>query len=243
MPGFCVFSQAFKADDLLTLKTPPQKLVNDYSNTLTAEQIQSLEAKLDAYDDSTSTQILVVLVTDLNGNDVSDFSFKLGRAWGVGGKQFNNGIVFLISVEERKLEIATGYGAEGALPDAVCGQILDNVVRPEFRSKDYYRGIDEGTDAIMQAMRGEYTAPDNYNSPKKHFPWGTILFVIIMIIVALARNSGGGGGLASTLFWGSMLNGGGRGGSSGWSGGGGGGGGFGGFGGGSFGGGGASGSW
>ena len=239
--------EAFNADDLLKPGAAPKALVTDYSKTLTEDQRQALESKLVAYDDSTSTQIAVVLVPDLSGNDVSDFAFKLGRAWGIGGSKFNNGVLFLISVGEHKMEIATGYGAEGALPDVTAKHILDDVVRPQFKGGDYYRGIDEGTTAIMQALKGEYTAPENYGASKRHIPWGTIIFIIIMIIMALVRGGvrGGGGGLASTLFWGSMLGGGGRGGwsNSDFGGGGSGGGGFGGFGGGSFGGGGASGSW
>lgn len=237
----------FDPESLLKPRTGTPTLVNDFTKTLTPDQKQALENKLVAFNDSTSTQIAVVIIPSLNGNDVADFNVKLGRAWGVGGKEFNNGIVLLIAKGDRKLNIATGYGVEGALPDITAKHIIDDIIRPNFKGEDYYRGIEEGTDAIIQAVKGEYTAPKSYG--KKRTSAGRIIFIIIMIIIFLlvsGSKSGGGSFMSrrgfAALTIGSMLSGGGRGG--GWSGGGGSsGGGFGGFGGGSFGGGGASGSW
>lgn len=239
----CFSQDSFDPEKLL--KQKPVQLVNDYTGTLTADQRQALENKLVAFDDSTTTQITVVIIPSLNGNDISDFNVKLGRAWGVGGKEFNNGVVLLIAKGDRKLNIATGYGVEGALPDITCKHIIDNVIVPSFKGDDYYRGIEEGTDAIIKAVKGEYKAPANYR--KKGASTGKIIFIIIMIIIFLiisGRKGGGGSFMSRRGFaaWtiGNMLSSGGRGG--GWSGGGSSGG-FGGFGGGSFGGGGASGSW
>lgn len=246
------FSQdKFDLEKLLQQK--PNKLVNDYTNTLTPDQQQALENKLVAFDDSTSTQIAVVIIPTLNGDDISDYNVKLGRAWGVGGKEFSNGVVLLIAKGDRKLNIATGYGVEGALPDITTKHIIDDQIVPNFKGNDYYRGIEEGTDAIIQAVKGEYKAPENYNRNKgKGGGLGRIIFIIIMIVIFLAISGGKGGGgsfmsrrgFAAWTIGNMLLGGGGRGG-SGWSGGGGssGGGGFGGFGGGSFGGGGSSGSW
>ena len=246
--SFISFSQeSFDLEKLLTQK--PSQLVNDFTNTLTPDQRQALENKLVAFNDSTSTQIAVVIIPSLNGNDISDFNVKLGRAWGVGGKEFNNGVVLLIAKGDRKLNIATGYGVEGALPDITSKHIIDDVIRPDFKGDDYYRGIEEGTDAIIQAIKGEYTAPKSYGN-KGSGGGGKFIFIIIAIILFLVFSGGKGGGGsfmsrrgAMPFILGSLLGGGGRGG-GGWSGGGGGSsGGFGGFGGGSFGGGGASGSW
>ena len=246
--SFISFSQeSFDLEKLLTQK--PSQLVNDFTNTLTPDQRQALENKLVAFNDSTSTQIAVVIIPSLNGNDISDFNVRLGRAWGVGGKEFNNGVVLLIAKGDRKLNIATGYGVEGALPDITSKHIIDDVIRPAFKGDDYYRGIEEGTDAIIQAVKGEYTAPKSYGN-KGSGGGGKFIFIIIAIILFLVFSGGKGGGGsfmsrrgAMPFILGSLLGGGGRGG-GGWSGGGGGSsGGFGGFGGGSFGGGGASGSW
>jgi uncharacterized protein len=250
LAGTMAFSQeSFDPETLL--KQKPTQLVNDFTRTLTPDQRQALENKLVAFNDSTTTQIAVVIVPTLNGNDISDFNVKLGRAWGVGGKQYNNGVILLIAKDDHKLNIATGYGVEGALPDITAKHIIDEQIVPNFKGNDYYRGIEEGTDAIIQAVKGEYKAPEGYNKSKgRGGGLGRIIFIIIMIVIFLAVSGGKGGGgsfMSRRGFaaWtiGSMLSGGGRGG--GWSGGGGGssGGGFGGFGGGSFGGGGASGSW
>ena len=246
--SFVSFSQeSFDLEKLLTQK--PSQLVNDFTNTLTPDQRQALENKLVAFNDSTSTQIAVVIIPSLNGDDISDFNVRLGRAWGVGGKEFSNGVVLLIAKGDRKLNIATGYGVEGALPDITAKHIIDDVIRPAFKGDDYYRGIEEGTDAIIQAVKGEYSAPKSYGN-KGSGGGGKFIFIIIAIILFLVFSGGKGGGGsfmsrrgAMPFILGSLL-GDGRGGGGGWSGGGGGSsGGFGGFGGGSFGGGGASGSW
>lgn len=234
---------AFSPEALL--KGPPQKqqLVNDYTGTLTLDQQQTLEQKLVAFDDSTSTQVAVVIVPTIGDFEIADYNVQLGRAWGVGGKEFNNGVVLLVAKDDRKLNIATGYGVEGALPDITCKHIIDEVIVPNFKGNDYYRGIDEGTDAIIAATKGEYKAPKNYH--KKELSIGRIIFIIIIITIFLIIISRGGGGSYMSrrgygpIFW----DGGGSSGGGGWSGGGGSSGGFGGFGGGSFGGGGASGSW
>ena len=237
-------------ETILKNKPSPPRLVTDYTHTLTPDQLQALESKLDIFDDSTSTQIAVVIIPSLNGNEIEDYNIKLGRAWGVGGKDNNNGVVLLIAKNDHKLNIATGYGVEGALPDITCKEIIDAIIVPNFKGDDYYRGIDEGTNAIMQAVKGVYTAPAGYHKGTKGTSVGRVIFIIFIIIIFLAISGRGGKGgsfMSRRGFaaWtiGSMLSGGGGSG-GGWSGGGGGSsGGFGGFGGGSFGGGGASGSW
>ena len=247
---FTAFTLNSEAQDIPKPPSPP-RLVNDYTATLTPDQLHTLENKLVAIDDSTSTQIAVVIVETTGGYDVADYALKLGREWGVGGKEFNNGVVLLIAKKDRKLNISTGYGLEGSLPDITASHIIEDVIVPNFKGDDYYRGIDEGTNAIIKAVKGQYEVPRKKTSNSK----GGILPFIIMIIVIiflLSRRGGGGkggqfmsrrgSGAFDAFILGSLL--GGRGGGGGWSGGGGSsGGGFGGFGGGSFGGGGASGGW
>lgn len=243
-----------------TFPAKPNRLVNDYTQTLSTDQINQLEQKLVAFDDSTSTQIAVVLVKSLEGYDVADYTQRLAESWGVGGDKNNNGVMLLISLGDRKVSIQTGYGVEGTLPDAIARRIIEREITPNFRSGDYFAGISQGTDAIISYTKGEY----KNDAPKKDkksrgsmVPF--IVIFIILIIMAIKRGGGHGGsqvigsrGSASPFWWmllGSQLGrgsggGGGFGGFSGGGGGfGGGGGGFGGFGGGSFGGGGASGSW
>lgn len=234
-------------------KPVPATLVSDYTNTLTPDQKQTLESKLVAFDDSTSTQVAVVIIETTGDYDIGEYAVKLGREWGIGGKEFNNGVLLLIAKKDRRLHIATGYGIEGALPDITTKHIIDDVIRPNFKGDDYYGGISQGTDAIIKAAKGEYKAPENYNRRGKAVGGvGKIIFFVIIIIVVLALKSGGGGGGGSFMsrrgampfILGNLLGGGGGGfGGGGGSSGGGSSGGFGGFGGGSFGGGGSSGSW
>ena len=249
IPSFA--QSTFNPDDLLKPRTGKQSLVNDFANVLTPDQKQALENKLVALDDSTSTQIAVVIVPTVGSYSISDYNVELGRAWGVGGKQSNNGVVLLIAKEDRKLDITVGYGLEGALPDVVSKSIIDDIIVPNFKGNDYYRGIDEGTNAIIKAVKGEYHVARK-KSGNGGIPAGKVIVIIIIILFLLLRSGGGnnkGGtfmsrrgarGLPGPIFW--PIGGGGGGG--GWGGGSsGGGGGFGGFGGGSFGGGGSSGSW
>ena len=241
----------FSIDKVINTPPNPPKLVNDYANILTPDQSGALERKLYLFDDTSSNQVTVVIVPNLGGQDVADVAIALGRKWGVGNKKSNNGVVLLVSVEDRKLNISPGYGLEKSLPDVTCQQIIDNIIVPEFKGNDYYAGISQGTDAIIQATRGEFKAPENYNRRGQSTAGiAKIIFILIIIIVFLAISSGGGGGGSymsrggvMPFIIGNLLGNAGRGGFGGGGGGSSGGGGFGGFGGGSFGGGGASGSW
>jgi len=231
-------------------KPNPPRLVNDYTNTLTQEQKDHLENKLVAYDDSTSNQVAVVIISSTNDYPIEDVALNILRTWGVGGqKEKSNGIVLLVAKEDRKIRIEVGYGLEGAIPDITAKSIIDNEIKPNFKEENYYRGLDEATDAIIKAAAGEYKAPQGYGKSKTPGA-GKIFFTVLLVFILLSifgRNNRGGGyasrrgyrGWLGPTMWGSGWGSGGGGG--GWSGGGGGG--FGGFGGGSGGGGGASGSW
>lgn len=242
----CVSAQI---DKIIPDPPSPARLVNDYTGTLTSAQQEALENKLVAYDDSTSSQVAVVIIKSLEGYDISEYGLALGRKWGVGGKEFRNGVIVLIAMDDHKSRIEVGYGLEGAIPDITAKSILDNSITPNFKEGNYYRGLDMATDDIIKAAAGEYKAPANYNAKKKPGRgWGSIVGLIILFIILGAIGGGrNSGGTMSGAGWiiGSILSNASRGGGGGgWSGGGGGGGGgFGGFGGGGFGGGGASGSW
>ncbi|SCW64179.1 YgcG family protein [Mucilaginibacter sp. NFR10] len=233
-------------------------LVTDYTNTLNPADKQRLETKLVAFNDSTSTQIAVVILKSTGNYDINDYGVQLLRKWGIGQKDKNNGVLVLVAIGDRRMSIQTGYGAEGALPDIVTQDIIQNDLKPHFKQGDYYGGLDAGTNSIIKAMKGEYKASKKQKQSNGG-PAGFIVIVIIVVILILVfRNRGGGGGRqiigrrggASPFWWflaGNMLGGGGRSSGGDWGGfsGGGGsdGGGFGGFGGGSGGGGGSSGSW
>lgn len=237
----------------------PPRLVNDFTNTLTEDQKASLEQKLVAYDDSTSNQLAIVIVPTTSDYAPVDYATKLGRAWGIGNKKTNNGVVLLVAKDDHQVFISPGYGLEGALPDIICKSIIDNFITPNFKQDDFYRGLDLGTTAIFKAAAGEYQAPAGYRTSKGKGSGGSIFGLIIIVFIVLmliGRGGGRGGGgmfsrrgygdFATGAILGSMLGGGRRGGDyggGGFGGGSSGGGGFGGFGGGSFGGGGSGGSW
>jgi uncharacterized protein len=240
------------------LPEKPNKLVNDYTGTLSTSQIQQLENKLVAFDDTTSTQIAIAIVKSVGDYDINDYTLQLGRKWGVGGEKKNNGVMIVVALGDRKISIQTGYGIEGALPDVYTNRIIENDIKPAFKAGDYFAGLDAGTDSIIKLVKGEYKAgapKRGKNDNGSAIPFLVIIIVIIIIIIKRGgggrggRQVIGGRGVANALFWSMLFNGGGRGSGGGFGGGGfgggssGGGGGFGGFGGGSFGGGGSSGSW
>jgi uncharacterized protein len=251
---FTLLSAAAPAQDIPGKPSPP-RLVNDFAGILNSNEINTLESKLVTFNDSTTTQIAIVTVSDLNGYAVSDYAQRLGEKWGVGQKGFDNGIVILIKPgsgsSKGEISIQQGYGLEGAIPDILCGQIIDYEILPSFRNGQYYEGLDKATDALMSLARGDFPA-SKYKGKKSDL--GALLpfaiFIIVLIIVVSAKSGGGKNqkhisdkGLPIWLLL-SMMNSGRsshRGSWGGFSGGGSGG--FGGFGGGSFGGGGASGSW
>ena len=219
----------------------PPRLVVDNAHILSASQAEELEAKLVAFDNNTSNQIAIAIVSSLNDQPIEDVAVNTLRAWGIGDKKKNNGILIIVAVEERKIKIVTGYGLEGAIPDITCNDIIENDIKPAFKQKDYLGGLSKATDDLGKAAAGEYSVKRATRSGGKGAGniFKFIIIVIIVIVIMSARGGRGGGGLLMLPF---LLGGGGGGNwDSGSSGGGGGD--FGGFGGGSSGGGGASGSW
>ena len=224
----------------------PPRLVNDYTGTLTSSQISTLEHKLVAYNDSTSTQILVLLVDDLQGMSIEEYATRIGHSWGVGQKEKSNGVVILVKpkkgTERGQATIRTGYGIEEFVTDATGKIIVDKEMIPAFKENDYFTGIDNAVNVIMDLCAGKFSQ-DEYASDDD-FPLWLIILIIIAIVIILSKFSDNNGqsytGGGTRTIW--IPMGGGFGG-GGFSGGGFGGGGFGGFGGGGFGGGGASGRW
>lgn len=253
---FSVLSGLVFAQNIPEKPNPP-RLVNDYAGLLTPEQKAHLEQKLVEYDNNTSVQVAVVTMKTLDGAGADEFAIELGRKWGVGNKSTNNGVVLLISMEpqRRKVFIAPGFGLESSLSDYTCKTIVDAEIIPQFKQENYYRGIENGVDAIIEATKGQYAAPEGYGKRGKGSNGGFVIFLVVLLIlffIFVGGRGGGGGGDAMTRRGNRHLNrlppfiffppiGGGGGSGGGWSGGGGGG--FGGFGGGGFGGGGAGGSW
>lgn len=220
----------------------PQKLYNNLSlefpNFLSPAESDMLEQKLVNFSRETSNQICVVVVDDLNGMDAASYATEIGNVWGVGKKEFDNGVVILIKPTGgsggRDLFIAVGYGLEGAIPDLATMHIRENEMYPYLKNGDNYTALNNATDKLMALAKGEINAKDyssqGSNDTLKHL---LLIAFIIFIIWIFSNNKGGGGGY--TYSSGRSFGGGGFGGGSS--------GGFGGFGGGSFGGGGSGGKW
>ncbi|RKR85321.1 uncharacterized protein BDD43_5590 [Mucilaginibacter gracilis] len=246
---------------------PPKSttLVTDQTNTLSPDEKARLESKLVAFDDSTSTQIAVVILKSVGSYDINQYGAALIRAWGIGTKGKNNGILILVAMADHKVSIQTGYGAEGAVPDIVTHEIITNSITPNFKQNKYYEGLDEATSSLIAHMKGEYKADAKTKKQVNNNDGGggasiaIVIIIVVVVLVFIFRNRGGGGGHiigrrggASPFWWflmgsamGNSNSGGGFFGGGNNSGGGGSdsGGGFGGFGGGDSGGGGSSGSW
>ncbi|RZM26296.1 MAG: TPM domain-containing protein, partial [Pedobacter sp.] len=173
----------------------PDRLVNDYTNTLSATQLQQLESKLVAFDDSTSTQIAIAIVKTVGDYDINEYALELGRKWGVGGAKKNNGVMIVIALGDRKISIQTGYGVEGALPDISTNRIIESDIKPFFKAGDYYGGIEAGTNSIMQLVKGEYKndAPRKRESTKSGGAIPIVIIIIIIVIIILRRGGGSGG--------------------------------------------------
>lgn len=224
------------------------RYVTDKTNTLTPSQINDLEFRLKTYEDTTSNQIVVLIISSLEGEDLFDFSQRVVEKNKIGQKGKDNGILILVVKDERKIRIEVGYGLEGVVPDAIASSIIRNIIAPYFKAGNYYQGLVKGIETLQDAIAGTYRAEKEEN---KFNGFITALILIIFLIVFFSiisgiRGSSRGGWIYYSGGWHSIpkrrSSWGGFGGFGGFGGGGFGGGGFSG-GGGSFGGGGASGSW
>ncbi|MDR1975282.1 MAG: TPM domain-containing protein [Bacteroidales bacterium] len=233
----CVLSLSAVTANVPSRPSPP-RLVNDYAELFTSGQKAYMEQMLVDFSDSTSNQIVVVTVNDLDGYDISDFAYQIGETWGVGNKKYNNGIVIVLKPRNEtsgEVKISPGYGLEGAIPDATCKDIIENEMIPYLAEGQYYEGLLEGLSVIMPLAAGEITSDEYANSGNT--PWAGILVTIFFVglfvfIVSRKHPPGSSGTKGSTHRPFIYFPTGGRGF-----------GGFGGFGGGSFGGGGASGKF
>ena len=230
--------------------------VYDYVALLSQGEKDALERKLIKYSDTTSTQIVIAIISSSNGEGLDMLGAKWGQQWGIGQANEDNGILILLAIDDRKVDINTGYGIESIISDRDAEQIINRIMVPQFKEGNYYTGLDQALDGIFDGLQGNFSGTRQSNS---ELPIQLILmfvfFVVILIIISRNNHRGGGrnggkrsmgGSLLDVIILSNMGRGGFGGGSGSFGGGGfgGGSGGFGGgFGGGGFGGGGASGGW
>ena len=231
-----------------------QTSVYDYAKVLSETEKAQLEEKLVRYSDSTTTQIIIVTIESLKGEDVSQLATNWGQTWGIGQSKEDNGVIILLAKAEKKIAINPGYGLEDRLTAGTGGEIIRNIIIPEFKAGSYFNGLDKGTTAIIDVFKGKYKGTRKQNKGED-FPLLPFIVIIVIVLILFSRNkkgggnSGGSGGFSGgpsllDILVLSSLGSGNRGGFGSSSGGGFGGGGFGGgFGGGGFSGGGSSGSW
>jgi len=234
-----------------------QTSVYDYAKVLSETEKTQLEEKLVRYSDSTTTQIVIITIESLKGEDVSQLATNWAQTWGIGQAKEDNGVIILLAKTEKKIAINPGYGLEDRLTAGTGGEIIRNIIIPEFKAGSYFNGLDKGTNAIIDVFKGKYKGTRKQNK-QKDFPIFPFIAIIIVVLILFSRNKKGGGNSGGSGGSGgfdggpslldilvlSSLGSGNRGGFGSSSGGGFGGGGFGGgFGGGGFSGGGSSGSW
>ena len=247
------YGQTVDKQDIPERPNPP-RLVNDFAGLMSAGNQQALEEKLVAYNDSTSTQICIVTIDALNGMPIADYALQVGRNWGIGQKGKNNGVLLLISKNDREVDIEVGYGLEAHLTDYGCHAIIQNSIVPNFKEGKYYEGISSAVYSIKYFI-AEYPAASNYSystpsyQPSFFEKYGylfiIILFFILIFIIGMlfgwsgsstysgsGWTSGSSSSYSGTSSYSSSSSSSSSGGSS-----------FSGFGGGSFGGGGYSGKW
>ena len=227
----------------------PDHYFNDYAHVVNSATGNQLNMRLDGFERSTGNQVVVAIYPNMQSDSsIDDYAVRVFRAWKVGQKGRNNGVVLFVFINDRKMFIEVGYGLEGALPDATCKRITEYVIKPHFKNGDYTGGVVAGVNAIIAATRGEFKGNGRTiaGQPAQHD--SEIIFliffgIIVLIFISAASSSRKHGWVMGSSGWGGWTGGGwGGGGGGSWGGGGGGGGGFSG-GGGSSGGGGAGSSW
>lgn len=178
---FCLSFQHMKAYDLPP-RPEPAVYVNDLAGIFSESQRNELENILIRYYDSTSTQIIVATVPSLEGDDASNYAISLGNAWGVGQKSKNNGVVFLIAPNERKMFIATGYGTEEKLTDVFLTRTRENYILPEFKKGDYYSGVKLGVQLMINRLSGKFQREKTVENSEEFSMSNIFVFLIILLI-------------------------------------------------------------
>ena len=185
----------------------PTGFVNDFSGMLTAEQKQSLETKISGFEKDTSNELSVVTIPNLGGDTIENFAVKLFEDWRIGKSKKDNGVLLLISRDDRQMRIEVGYGLEGALTDAQSFWLIQNVLKPAFQKGDYYGGINGGVDGIISITKGEFK-PDINSTGNGGMNidsvflllWVSWIFFVWMGSILARSKSWWGGGIAGGVI-------------------------------------------
>jgi uncharacterized protein len=170
--------------------------VNDYASMISPQTRAIIDAKLRALEQSDSTQVAILTVPSLEGEPIEDYSIKVVEAWKIGRKGKDNGVLLIVSKNDRKIRIEVGYGLEGRLTDLQSGRIIREIIKPAFLRGDFDAGFIAGTDAIVAAVKGEFTAPaskkKSREEPGPSFPLVIVILVVLFMLIRIFRFFGGG---------------------------------------------------
>ena len=181
---FFLSSAGFGAE---VIPPKPQRYFNDYAGVTSRSVQQELDRKLEAFEKSDSSQVVVAIYPRMQSeSDIADYTRRVAESWRVGQAGTNNGAVLFVFAADRKMYLQVGYGLEGAIPDITAKDITEYRIKPHFRNNDYNAGLVAGVDAIIQAARGEYqgTGRTVANQQRSRGPnFGFILFLIILFLI------------------------------------------------------------
>ena len=172
---------------------PLQGRVNDMAGLLSPGAVQHIERKLAGFEGQTGSQIVVLTVPTLQGEEIEQFAIRVADAWKPGQKGKDNGVILIIAKAERKVRIEVGMGLQGALPDVTASRIIRDVMRPHLKAGDFDRAVDTGIEAIMSATRGEFTAPQHTTKSRPHGRTSGVptSFLTLLALVAVAAIAAG----------------------------------------------------
>lgn len=180
-----VFLLGAQTSSAFSVPEKPAKSVNDYSGTLSEEEINSLEKKISAFEKETSNEIAVVIIPSLDGDVIENVAQEIFTTWGIGKVEKNNGVLLLVAMEEHKTRIHTGYGVEGDLTDLATSYIQSEVMTPFFREEKYFEGINGALDKMIAALGGTNVVPEDYSAGGGNNSGIDFEFIFIFIFFAL----------------------------------------------------------
>lgn len=181
---FILFIFLLQSSLACALEVPPLRgRVNDYAGVMKPDQVQFLESQLAQLERDTGHQVAVLTITTLDGEDIEGFSIRVAENWKIGKKGFDDGLILVVAVKDRKLRLEVGYGVEGVLPDAIAKRITADYIVPHFRSQDYGGGIVAGIDAVQKILRKE-PLPESARKTQNRNP-GLNSFAMLAITLAI----------------------------------------------------------
>lgn len=203
VPCFLFLASLFVNHYVLAQKSLPELWglrVHDEAKVLSQQTVDQLENQLKVYEDSTTNQVGILIISSLGGEPLEEYSLRVAEKWKLGNKDRDNGVLLLVSVDDHKIRIETGYGLEGVLTDALSSRIIRNEIAPHFRKDDYDGGVMAGVNSIIAAIGGEYTAEDANDNSVEALGWkerlgiGLFVFGILGIFTCIGLFVPGCGG-------------------------------------------------